>query len=213
MAGLPIRRAEQFETASLHHRAMNNLEIIRHTMTRSSSFTAVPGRGMIAMGITAFIGSYAASLRLYEDWWIGVWCAVGVAAWIMGTIAMVRKARRNGIGVFSAPGRRFLLGLSPPIVVGVVLTQVFYQSSLDAFLPGTWLMLYGAAVISGGVFSIPVVPAMGALFMILGHLAFFLPLPGLVLAQSMLPVDVLMALGFGGLHVAFGTYIAARHGG
>jgi hypothetical protein len=212
MAGL-ARKNEAVDTIQLHAHAMDNLKFIRDTMSRSSSFTAVPGWGMVAMGVVAIVGSYVASIRLNPDWWIFVWTSVGGLAWATGTVAILAKARRSGEGILAGPGRRFVLGFSPAILVGVVLTQALYFSGGSEFIPGMWLMLYGAAVISGGVFSIPLVPLMGGLFMVLGGLVLLLPIPKTPFAGTVLPIDLIMALGFGGLHIAFGVRIATRHGG
>jgi hypothetical protein len=70
-------------------------------------------------------------------------------------------------------------------------------------LPGTWLLLYGTAVATGGASSVRAVPLMGAILMVIGAIALALPSAG----------NALMAAGFGGLQIAFGIYIARRHGG
>jgi hypothetical protein len=67
-----------------------------------------------------------------------------------------------------------------------------------------WLLLYGKAVLSAGWGSVAAVPVMGVCFMAVGLLA---------LLRPDLPRNVLLAAGFGGLHIIFGTIIAVKHGG
>ncbi|HUP20905.1 MAG TPA: hypothetical protein VM778_13285, partial [Gemmatimonadota bacterium] len=115
-----------------------------------------------------------------------------------------RKARRSGASILSRAGRRFLLSLAPPIVAGALLTPALVEGGLATRLPGAWLLLYGAGVVTGGAFSIRIVPVMGLAFMVAGAAA---------LAAPGLDPDWVMAAGFGGLHLVFGAVIARRHGG
>jgi hypothetical protein len=89
------------------------------------------------------------------------------------------------------------------MLAGALLTAALYAGGMWSFLPGTWLLLYGAGVVSGGASSVRVVPMMGALFMACGAVALFAPAWG----------ALLLALGFGGLHIVFGIVIAVRYGG
>jgi hypothetical protein len=106
--------------------------------------------------------------------------------------------------VFSYSGRRFVLSYVPPLLVGVLLTAVLVRAGLYRALPGTWLLLYGTGVVTGGAYSVRVVPLMGLCFMALGGVALFAPAAW---------GNLLMAVGFGGLHIVFGIIIARRYGG
>ncbi|MGH7509162.1 MAG: hypothetical protein ACREMZ_06800 [Gemmatimonadales bacterium] len=189
---------------ALHARAMDNLSFIRSTMERATAFTAVPGWGGVAMGLTALAASALAGSRPAEGRWLAVWLGASVLALTIGGWAMAVKARRAGTPVFSYSGRRFVLSYLPPLAVGGLLTLVLVRAGLYSALPGTWLLLYGTGVVTGGAYSVRVVPIMGLCFMALGAVALLAP-----------PTwgHWLLAAGFGGLHIIFGLIIARRYGG
>lgn len=189
---------------ALHARAMDNLSFIRSTMERATAFTAVPGWGGVAMGLTALTATALAQSRTTRGEWLVVWLAASVLALTIGGWSMLVKARRAGTSVFSYSGRRFVLSYVPPLAVGALLTVVLVRAGLYDTLPGTWLLLYGTGVVTGGAFSVRVVPIMGLCFMGLGAIALLAP-----------PAwgEWLMAAGFGGLHIIFGLIIARRYGG
>lgn len=189
---------------TLHARAMDNLSFIRRTMERATPFTAVPGWGGVAMGCTALLAAGVASGRTTRSEWLTAWLGAAALALVIGGWAMRAKAKRAGTPVLSASGRRFVLSYIPPLLVGGLLTVVLVRAGLVEALPGTWLLLYGTGVVTGGAYSVRVVPLMGLCFMALGALALFAP-PSWG--------DALMALGFGGLHIGFGLVIARRYGG
>ena len=188
----------------LDSHAENNLRFIRATMERAASFTAVPGWGGVAMGITA-LAAAAVSLRARNPGeWLAVWLAEACLAIAIGLWTMARKARRTNTDLFSGPARRFLLTLIPPLVAAALLTLAFERAGLVSLLPGVWLLLFGTAIVTGGAMSIRTVLVMGALFMLLGAAALFSP-AGWGTAY--------LAAGFGGLQIGFGIAIARRHGG
>jgi hypothetical protein len=183
--------------------ALDDLRFIRQTLENSASFTAVPGWGMVGMAATALAAAALAHGARFEHW-MAVWLAEAVVALALAMWTMQRKARRARVALFSGPGRRFLLNFLPPMLVGVVLTLVLYRAGSLHAIPGMWLLLYGTAVVSGGAFSVRIVPVMGSCFMVLGALA------------SLAPggwANWFMLGGFCGLHAVFGILIARRHGG
>jgi hypothetical protein len=213
MSNVPERDVEHDQPVHLHTRAMDDLAFIRSAMARSAEFTAVSGWGIAAMGAMALVGSYLASLRRSPDWWLWIWVLVAVVACTTGVLAMVYKARRTTVPILSGPGRRFLLSFAPPIVAGCVIGEVFYELQLQQLLPGMWLMLYGVGVVTGGTFSVRVIPLAGACFMVLGAVTFFVPNPSVPVIGALQVVDLLMAAGFGGFHLILGLVIARRYGG
>lgn len=199
----PLRKRPAEPTA-LRDRAMDNLRYIRETMEISASFTAVSGIGGIAMGLVAFVAWALAGVQTTPEGWLVTWVGAAAVAVVLECAAIYWKARRADLPVFSGPGRKFILSFSPPVLAGALLTVVLVQGGAMDFLPGTWLLLYGTGVVTGGTFSVRVVPAMGAGFMLLGAAALLAPAGW---------GDFFLAAGFGGLHVIFGTVIARRHGG
>jgi hypothetical protein len=203
----PIRDVPD-EPIRLQNHALDNLRYIRETMERAGSFTAVPGWGGVLMGVTALAAAGFASHAESRGGWLAIWLGEAILAIAVGALAMWRKARSAGLPVWSAPARKFIFSFIPPLFAGAVLTMALWQAGAVASIPGLWLLLYGAGVITGGAFSVPAIPVMGVCFLIEGALALLL-LPG----ASMVWADLWLGAGFGGLHVLFGTIIARRYGG
>lgn len=195
---------EMDEPPALHARAMDNLRFIRETMENAASFTAVSGWGLCAVGLTAFAACYLAVRATARGAWIKIWIAEAVLSLLISVVAMSRKARAARQPLLSKPGRKLLFNLTPPLFVGALLTVVLSRYGTVSVIRPMWLLLYGAGVVTGGAFSVRIVPVMGLCFMLTGTLALFSPAAW---------ADAYMAAGFGGLHVVFGLLIARRHGG
>jgi hypothetical protein len=207
MAKVQAIRNEESETnrlVNIGERAIDNLRFIRETMERSTHFTAVPGYGGIFMGLTAIAaGIIANNQPLVKDWLV-VWLVEAALAFAIGLFATWQKSKIAKTSLLSAPARKFALGFLPPLVCGVLLTLgLWLRGHFEMMIP-VWLLLYGAAVVTGGAFSVKAVPLMGWCFVALGAIALLLPS-----AYG----NWLMLAGFGLLHVFFGIVIARRFGG
>jgi len=202
----PIRLVSEPESQppALHDRAMDNLRYIRETMERATPFTGISGRGEMAIGVTALLACLVAAQQPTFKAWFSVWMAEGLISILIAGWSMDRKARAVGMPLVSGPGRKAVFSLTPPLVAGALLTIVLAKAHLTEAIPGSWLLLYGTGVITGGMFSVRAVPAMGLCFMILGAFALFSP-PAYA--------NWFMAVGFGGLHLVFGAIIVRKYGG
>jgi hypothetical protein len=126
---------------------------------------------------------------------------------------MVLKARRVAQPVWSGLGRRAIFSFSPPILAGMMLTEMLFERKLQVMLPGVWLLLYGVAVCGAGAFSVRVVPILGLAFMLVSFIAFFFADHTAPVLGPLRISDLALLGGFGGLHIIFGLIIALRHGG
>jgi len=203
MPGSPLR-ARNNEPIPIDARAADHLRYIRETMERASEFTAVPGWGAVATGLTAIAAAYIASRQHTGQGWLAVWLVEAFVAVAVTGSAAATKAHRLDSKLFSGPGKKFLLSFLPSVLVGALLTLVLANLAMFSILPGIWLLLYGTAVVTGGAFSVRSIPVMGLCLMALGAAALFSP-------QRM--GDVYMAMGFGAVQIGFGLWIAQRHGG
>ncbi len=192
------------EPIPIDARAADHLRYIRETMAGAAEFTAVPGWGGVAMGITALAAAFLAARQSSPRAWFAVWLIEAFVAVAIAASAAATKAHRANSRLFSGPGRKFLFSFAPPIIVGGLLTFALFLNGTFALLPAVWLLLYGTAIVTGGAFSVRVVPVMGLCLMGLGAAALFAPSTW---------GDALMGAGFGALQIGFGAWIARHHGG
>ncbi len=189
---------------SLHGRAADDLQFIRHAMERSATFTAVPGFGGALMGAVGLGAAGVAAVQPTAERWLAVWLAGALVAFAVGLVTMRRKAAEGGVPLTGAVGQRFALSLTAPLAAGAALTAGLWQTGDWRLMPSVWLLLYGTGVLTGGAFSVAPVRVMGLCFMGLGVVAMLTP-----------PAwgNAWLWLGFGGLQTGFGLYIARKHGG
>ena len=183
-------------------RAEQDLRFIRDTMQRASAFTAVSGWGSVAIGVVGLAAALVAGGQQVDRLWLSTWLLAATLSAAIGVWTTYRKAKAAGVSIFRGPGARFAFSLATPMVAAALVSIPLYRAGAVELLPGLWLLLYGAGIVTGGVFSVRLIPTMGLCFMLLGVLSFLVPWR-----------DAMMALGFGGLHTVFGFAIVRRHGG
>jgi len=173
-------------------------------MEQASAFTAFSGWSLVIIGVSAMVAAVVAPVESGTGSWLVIWIGEAVLAFAIAVTATLRKTIAAGEASWSGPALKFSFSVMPALVVGALLTVALAGSALAERLPGVWLLLYGAGLVSGGMFSLRVVPVTGAAFMALGALALFAPGGW---------GNVLLAAGFGGLHVVFGAIVARKYGG
>ncbi|MCL4783476.1 MAG: hypothetical protein KJZ70_10615 [Bryobacterales bacterium] len=188
----------------MEDKAHENLRFIRNAMEGASSFTAVSGWGLVAIGVLGCIGFAMSRAFGGNGAWVWIWLGTAALAVLAGILSIVWKAKKRKTDLFSVAARKFAFNLAPPLIAALLLTIALVNAGELASLGGLWLLLYGTGVVTGGSASVRSVPVMGLGFFGLGAAALFLP-------AAFTPW--LMLAGFGGLHIGFGIYIARRHHG
>jgi hypothetical protein len=191
----------------IENQALGTLAYIR-TSIESSGSMAVPGMAGIVMGGIGTLAAIVASVARGAPHWLEIWLIAAAVAFVVGGAMMARETAQSGHARYLGPVRKFLLCLCPALLAGAALTFVLWRGGTTNLIPGMWLLLYGCAVLSASTVTIArtmrLISIMGALFMLLGVLAFAAPASTHTL---------ILGVGFGALHTIFGVLIGqVSHG-
>lgn len=194
-----------------------DLESIRSLMERSVRFLSLSGLSGILAGTYALAGAaigyylvyYPNSpfgLRInYVNALIPKLVAVAVAVLIASVLTAYllsqRKAKRTGIPIWSPSTRNMLINFSIPLLAGGLLAIIFiWQGHYGAVSP-MCLIFYGLALVFGGQHTFGEIRFLGLSEITLGLIAAAIPGYGLLF----------WALGFGVLHVFYGTIMYNKY--
>jgi hypothetical protein len=191
------------KTVNLDVHAIATLRYIRASMEAAGS-VAIPGSAGIAMGLIALTATALSITPPLQAHWFSIWLAAAPIASIVGALLLAKSTTVTAFMATGTPGRKLALGLLPCLFAGAVMTAVLWSAGHVAAIPGTWLLLYGCALISASVCTTAMVGWMGVCFAVVG------------LAALVAPGEFQIALlgcGFGGLHILFGILIGrGSHG-
>ena len=198
-----LRDMQSARTVNIESHAAATLQYIRSTMDAAAT-VAVPGSAGIAMGAVGLLAALLSSIPALSARWLAIWLVAAVVAVGSGAVLMLRPASAGGITLSASRLRKFALCLLPSLFAGAALTVVLWKYGAAQAIPGTWLLLYGCALIAVSVHMTETIAVLGGMFVVLGVLAFLLP--------ASLQIALLGA-GFGGLHLLFGVLIGRKgHG-
>ncbi len=184
--------------------AAANLRYIRDTIDATRTFTTVPGKGCIVMGLAGLTAAGLESIPAMSNLWLPIWLAAAVVSCTAALFFMERKARTQGLSLLRSVAWRFFLTLIPAFVVGAILTGALLDVVGREAIAAIWLLMYGVGLAACGTFSIPIVLIAGVAFIGLGTVT---------LAAPAAWAPALLAVGFGGIHIVLGAVIARDHGG
>ncbi len=201
--------------------SLETLQDIKRMMERSSRFISLSGLSGISAGVCALIGAWVAHPYVfgYKNLFINgnklfpgyaivlntwlFWIAAGtfISALVTAFIFTWIKSKKEGIPVWGKTARRLIINVSIPLFVGAVfLFKLIHYGTFGLIAPGC-LIFYGLALINAGKYTLDEIRYLGYSQIILGLLNLWFVGYGLYF----------WAVGFGVLHIIYGTYMWMKY--
>jgi hypothetical protein len=198
------------------HEQLEALKDIRHMMQQSTRFLSLSGLSGVLAGIYALIGayfghelirdytrhySYAAGDReiylqtMFKGFLI---CALVLGASLLTAFIFTkRKADKNKQSMFDHTALRLLVNMAIPLGAGGLFCLALILKGLTAleFVAPSMLIFYGLALVNASKYTIHDIRYLGCLQVLLGLIASFYSNHGILF----------WAIGFGGLHIVYGS--------
>jgi hypothetical protein len=190
-------------TEHLDSHAAATLRYIRSSM-EGAMLLAVPGSAGVVLGTIALLAAALCLVPELHRYWLGIWLSAALLGAVLGSILIVRESSLRDLRLVGTPLLKFALCLSPSLGAGLVMTAVHWFGGNQHAIPGTWLLLYGCALLTASAATTRLIAALGALFVLFGLTALLLPDDLQIL---------MLGAGFGGLHVVFGFLIGRMGSG
>jgi len=201
------------------HDYEKDLASIRSMMERSAKFISLSGLSGVLAGIYALAGATAAyfvahypvspldyriySIRESDTFFklLIIATIVLVASITTGVILSKRKAEKHGLKFWTPSSRMLMTNLAIPLVAGGIFVLIMlFTGHFGLAAPGT-LLFYGLALIHGSSNTFDEIRYLGFSEIILGLISAALPGYGLIF----------WALGFGVLHIVYGTIMYNKY--
>ncbi len=191
--------------------AVANLRAIRELMERSTKHSTFSGLSGVLAGLASIAGCWlthelqnqSVTNQQYSINFVLIWSLVIIAAIGCDYILTKRKAALVGKKIVSRLGKQMVAAAGPGLGTGALLTLNYLQHHMLMDIYPMWMLCYGCAVSSVGLFSQREVLYLGAAFLFTGAGTLAVaPQAGLMM----------MAVTFGGFHIIYGCWSSRRDG-
>lgn len=191
-------------------------------MERSAIYRRALAPNMLmlgAIGIAAGVAGYFLSLDRSRAFAI-YWLCISAGSLAASYLNMRREALQDHEPFWSPPTRRVTLALAPALFVGAVFgfATILSPGSIRLVppsllagepawqLPPVWMLLYGCAVHAAGFFMPRGFKLFGWAYIATGA-CMLLALSQMDPGASLRLAHLVMAIAFGGAHLAYGAYL------
>ena len=191
---------------------LKDISEIRSMMERSSKFLSLSGLAGVSAGTVALLGAAAAYQQLKNnenlaernnlfsffilDAGIVLFLALALAIFFT-----TRMAKKKGLPIWSKTTKYMLTSLCVPLIVGGLFCFILWYHGLVMLIAPATLIFYGLALLNTSSYTLIEVRYLALAEIFLGLLA-------ALLLDSWL---VLWAIGFGALHIVYGTFMYMKY--
>lgn len=201
---------------------LRHLEDIKKIMEKSSRFLSLSGLSGVFAGIYALLGALLAwyildfgKIRYTERFHIlnqaesstivYKLLAIGLIVLFLSLLSVwlfsKRKAKKNGYNFYNSSAKRVLFHLSIPLITGGFFCILLFLQNSSQLIASATLIFYGLSLINAGKYINKEVQLLGISELVLGILAGFFHHYGLLL----------WAIGFGIMHILYGTIMYRKY--
>ncbi len=195
---------------------------IKRMLERSSRFISLSGLSGVSAGVCALLGSWLAYpyvfgyRNLYVDtnavhlagysvlvnhWLFWIALATFLAALVSAFIFTYLKSSREGIPIWGQAAKRLMLNVSVPLLVGGAFLAALVQYGTFGLVAPGCLLFYGLALINASKYTLAEIRYLGYSEILLGLVSLCFVGYGLYF----------WAVGFGLLHIAYGSYMYLKY--
>lgn len=193
---------------------LKDISEIKHIMNKSSRFISLSGLSGILAGIYALVGAaltyYLVTTHsngtLLLDGWVFrtvllILFMIALLSIATGILLTTRKAKKTGEQIWDNSSRRLLINFLIPLVVGGLYCLIILSQGKYGQTGALMLIFYGLALVNASKYSIGDIQYLGFIEVILGLIAAFYPGLGFWL----------WVLGFGIMHIVYGTWMHFKY--
>lgn len=192
---------------------MEDISEIKDLMRRSSRFLSLSGLSGIMAGLYAITGAVVAYFFLFPqkgeyltvhswNFRLTIVLLLGIAALsiVTGYLLTVKKAKKNNEKIWDTTTRQLLFNFLVPLITGGIYILIKLNSQHYGLTASLMLIFYGMALLNASKYTIGNVKYLGLAEILLGLLCAAFPGYGFWF----------WVVGFGGLHIVYGSLIYFR---
>lgn len=193
---------------------LKDISEIKNMMNKSSRFISLSGLSGILAGVYALIGAAVAYWLVMEysngmlildgrifNFVLLDLILVAVLSIATGILLTTQKAKKQGAKIWDATSKRLVINFLIPLIAGGLYILIILNHQKYGQTGGLMLIFYGLALINASKYSIGDIRYLGIIQILLGLIAALYPGYGFWL----------WVLGFGVMHIAYGTWMHFKY--